>query len=238
MSDGGVRLEYASQRKLRDRNKVHYRISHWPIWIAVFYLAPGPATFRLFAHGVDVWMGVWLAIVMSATGVAGVLGLLPGCEPRPYIIRFTEDRPNPLYRRICYTVAWSELIAYAGLNLAGVTYACVSGKWRMAQIYGGAYFPVVIVIWMLGVVGRLPRVKRSTKGEGDERRYFYCLVWTAPIAQGAVWLLWKVLPVSPMTNWVKLLVFVTLLVVGGILAYRGVLARTRKIVPGELAISD
>jgi hypothetical protein len=31
----------------------------------------------------------------------------------PYIIRFTEDRPNPLYRRVCYTFAWSEVITFA-----------------------------------------------------------------------------------------------------------------------------
>ena len=48
------------------------------------------------------------ALVLVGTGIAGLFGQLPGVEPRPYIIRFTEDRPNPLYRRICYTMAWSE----------------------------------------------------------------------------------------------------------------------------------
>jgi ABC-type multidrug transport system fused ATPase/permease subunit len=238
MPDAVVRVEYASQRKLRDRNKLGYRVAHWPIWITVFYLLPGPATFRLFAHGVDLWMGAWLGIVLVGTGVAGIFGQLPGVEPRPYIIRFTEDKPNPLYRRICYTAAWSELICYAVLNLAGIAFACFTGKWRMAQIYDGAYLPMAAAIWILGILGLLPRVKRSTKGEGDERRYFYALVWAAPLAQAVVWLLWQSLPVNSATNWIKLAAFAAILASMGRLAARGLLPRTRKIVPGELAISD
>ena len=61
------------------------------------------------------------------TGIAGIRGRLPGVEPAPYIVRFTEDRPNPLYRRICYTLAWSEVIAFAVLNIAGLAYALVFG---------------------------------------------------------------------------------------------------------------
>ena len=48
-----VKLEYASQRRLRARNKLYYRFNHWPIWIFVFFLVPGPLTFRLFEHGVS-----------------------------------------------------------------------------------------------------------------------------------------------------------------------------------------
>src|SRR5438034_7383788 len=29
--------------------KTTYRLAHWPIWIWVFFLAPGPLTFQLFA---------------------------------------------------------------------------------------------------------------------------------------------------------------------------------------------
>jgi hypothetical protein len=238
MPDRAVCLEYASERRLRERNKLGYRFAHWPIWITVFYLLPGPATFRLFAHGVDVWMGAWLGVVLVGTGVAGLFGQLPGVEPRPYIIRFTEDKPNPVYRRICYSAAWSELVCYVILNLAGVVFACVTGKWRMAQIYNGAYLPMAIAIWTLGVLGLLPRVKKSTKGEGDERRYFYGMVWAAPLAQAVVWLLWRTLPVNGATNWMKLGAFIAVLVAMGRLAVHGLLPRTRRIVPGELAISD
>jgi hypothetical protein len=237
-ASAGVRLEFASNRKLRDRNTRLYRLAHWPIWITVFFLVPGPITFRLFTSGWDVYMALWLAVVLAGTGAAALRGRLPGSEPQPYIIRFTEDRPNPLYRRICYTVAWSELIAYVSLNLAGSAYAAITGVWAMPDLYRYGYFPIVAGVWILGWLGRLPRVKASTQGEGDERRYFYGLVWAAPAAQATAMLLWKTLPVNPATNWVKLMIFAAVLLGMGWLAVRGVLPRTRKIVPGELAISD
>ena len=106
-------VERDSDRKIRHRNKLYYRFNHWPIWIFVFFIAPGPRTFDLFERGFDVRLLSWLGVVLIGTGIAGLFGCLPGCEPRPYIIRFTEDRPNPLYRRICYTTAWGEVIAFA-----------------------------------------------------------------------------------------------------------------------------
>jgi hypothetical protein len=238
MHPAGVRRELASERKLRERNKVHYRFAHWPIWIAVFFLLPGPLTFRLFAHGFDWRMAVWLSLVLLGTGIAGLLGQLPGVEPRPYIIRFTEDKPNPRYRRVCYTLAWSELISYAVLNIAGLAGALLTGHWRLQQIYDYAYFPIVVPIWIFGALGRLPRVKASTKGEGQERRYFYGTVWAVCFAQPVVWMLWLALPNNRAADAMKLIVFVLILLVCGMLAKRGTLPRTRQIVPGELAVSD
>jgi hypothetical protein len=233
-----VRVELASGRKLRDRNKPAYRLAHWPIWIFVFFIAPGPVTFDLFAHGFDRRKLIWLGIVILATGIAALRGCLPGVEPRPYIIRFVEDKPNPLYRRICYTFAWSIVITFAVLNLAGLVVAVVTGEWRLKQIYEYGYFPLAVALWVLGALGVLPRVKASTKGEGHERRYFYGAVWASCVAQPVLGVLWKVLPRDRSADVVKLLVFTGLLVFLGILARRGVLPRTRTIVPGELAISD
>ena len=223
---------------MRERNKISYRLAHWPIWIWVFFIALGPLTFDLFERGFDARMAVWLAVVLIATGVAGLRGRLPGVEPRPYIIRFTEDRPNPLYRRVCYTVAWSEVIAFAVLNMAGLVVAITTGNWRLRQLYDAAYFPIVIAIWALGALGLLPRVKRSTKGEGHERRYFYGSVWAVSIAQPALGVLWKVLPQTRTADAIKLAVFVAILAYVGNMARRGLLPRTRPIVPGELAVSD
>lgn len=234
-----VRVELASARKLRERNKIHYRFSHWPIWIFVFFLGPGPLTFSLFAYGFSKPMALWLAAVLVGTGIAGLRGRLPGVEPRPYIIRFTEDKPNPLYRRVCYTFAWSALITYAVLNMAGLVDAIVTGKWQLRQIYDYFYFPMAILIWALGAFGLLPRVRASTKGEGHERRYFYGSVWAVCFAQPVAGLLWIVLPAhSRIADSIKLTVFVAILVFTGLLARRGLLPRTRRIVPGELAISD
>ena len=88
-----IPVEYASHRKIRERNKLYYRFNHWPIWIFVFFIAPGPLTLDLFERGFDSRMALWLAAVLIGTGIAGLRGRLPGVEAKPYIIRFTEDRP-------------------------------------------------------------------------------------------------------------------------------------------------
>jgi hypothetical protein len=232
------RIELAADRAIRERNKVSYRLAHWPIWIWVFFIAPGPLTFDLFERGFDRRMFLWLGAVLLGTGIAGLRGRLPGVEPRPYIIRFTEDRPNPLYRRVCYTVAWSEVVAFAVLNIAGLALAAATGEWRLRQLYDVFYFPIAGTIWVLGAAGLLPRVKRSTAGEGHERRYFYGSVWAVCLAQPVLWLLWKVLPQSRPADAAKLAIFVAILAYVGNLARRGLLPRTRPIVPGELAVSD
>ena len=233
-----IPVELAGERKIRERNKLGYRIAHWPIWIWVFFITPGPLTFDLFESGFDVRMGTWLGVVLVGTGVAALRGRLPGVEPRPYIIRFTEDKPNPLYRRVCYTFAWSAVLTFACLNVCGLVVALFTGNWFLRQIYEVAYFPCAISIWIAGAAGVLPRVKRSTKGEGHERRYFYGSVWAVCFAQPVLWLLNSVLPQTSMADAAKLIVFVSILAVVGRLSYRGELPRTRPIVPGELAVSD
>jgi hypothetical protein len=231
-------VERDTDRKIRHRNKLHYRFNHWPIWIFVFFIAPGPLTFNLFERGFDRNLMAWLGVVLVGTAIAGLRGRLPGCEPRPYIIRFTEDRPNPLYRRVCYTTAWGEVIAFAVLNIAGLVWALATGVWRLKQMYALAYFPIAGTMWLLGALGRLPRVKASTQGEGHERRYFYGSVWAVAIAHPILWLLWKVVPETRAGDAIKLIVFVGVLAFVGHLSRLGVLPRTRPIVPGELAVSD
>ena len=233
-----LRIELAEDRAIRERNKITYRIAHWPIWIWVFFIAPGPLTFDLFEHGFDRRMALWLGVVLVGTGIAGLRGRLPGVEPRPYIIRFTEDRPNPVYRRVCYTLAWSEVIAFAVLNISGHVLAIATGVWHLRQLYDAAYFPIVGTIWLLGALGRLPRVKPSTQNEGHERRYFYGSVWAVCLAQPVLWFLWKVLPRSTGADILRLALFVGILGYVGNMARRGLLPRTRPIVPGELAVSD
>jgi len=233
-----IPVEYASQRKIRERNKLYYRFNHWPIWIFVFFIAPGPLTFDLFERGFDARMAAWLGAVLVGTGIAGLRGRLPGVEPKPYIIRFTEDRPNPLYRRVCYTLAWSEAIAFALLNIAGLLVAITTGHWRLKELYRYGYFPIAGTVWLLGALGVLPRVKPSTKGEGHERRYFYGTIWAVSVGQPVLWLMWKVVPRTRVGDSLKLVVFVGILAFMATLAKRGRLPRTRPIVPGEIAVSD
>ena len=108
----------------------------------------------------------------------------------------------------------------------------------MKQIYNFAYLPLCAFILLLGVFGKLPRVGPSTRTEGTERRYFYGSVWAVTAAQTVLLVLWKTLPRSHAGDLVKLLVYVAALIFMGLLAQRGLLYRTRPIVPGELMISD
>lgn len=232
------KVEYAQARKIRERNGGLYRLAHWPIWIWVFFLAPGPLTFRLFAHGFGPGNLTWLVAVLAGTGVAGLRGRLPGVEPRPYILRFDEERPNPLYRRMCYSFAWNAVLSFALLNFSGLLIAAATGFWYMKQIYHYAYLPVCGVILLLGAAGVLPRVRLSTKGEGTERRYFYGSVWSVTVAQALLLALWKTLPPTRTASLVKLAVFAGALLLMGLAAYRGALPRTRPIVAGEWMVAD
>jgi hypothetical protein len=232
------KVEYAQARKMRERNTRLYRLAHWPIWIWVFFLAPGPLTFSLFAHGFGRGNLAWLLVVLAGTGVAALCGQLPGAEPRPYILRFDEDKPNPLYRRVCYTFAWNAVLSFALLNLSGLLIAAVTGTWYMKQIYHYAYLPLCVVILLLGALGLLPRVGTSTKGEGTERRFFYGSVWAVTVAQTLLLVFWKILPLTRTAAVVKLCLFVGTLFLMGLAAYRGMLTRTRPIVPGELMVAD
>ena len=232
------KVEYAQERKMRTRNTRVYRLAHWPIWIWVFFLAPGPLTFSLFAHGFSVGNSLWLGLVLAGTGAAALRGRLPGSEPAPYILRFDEDKPDPLYRRVCYTFAWNAVLNYLLLNLAGLLIAAVTGTWRMKQIYYYAYLPLAALILLLGALGKLPRVEPSTKQEGTHRRYFYGSVWAVTAAQTLLLVLWKLLPLDGAMNWVKLGAFAGALGLMGWIASRGLLPRTRPILPGEQMVAD
>ena len=232
------RVEYAHQRKMRERNTAAYRAAHWPIWIFVFFLAPGPLVFDLFAGRGNRWNLLWLGIVLIGTGIAALRGRLPGAEPGPYILRFTEDRPNPLYRRVCYTFGWNAAVNFALMNLLGLVIAVATGGWYMQQIYARVYVAVLVAIVLLGIAGVLPRVRRSTKGEGWERRYFYGTVWAATLSQTVLLILWKLLPPSHGGDVVKLVAYCAMLLIVGIAAVAGLLPRTRPILPGELVVAD
>lgn len=230
------RVEYADARKMRVRNKRYYRVLHWPIWIWVFFLAPGPLTFSLFAHGFSWANSTWLALVLVGTGIAGLKGQMPGVEPAPYILRFDEDKPNPLYRKVCYTFAWNAVLNFALLNLAGLLIATITGVWYMKQLYQYAYLPLCALILLMGAAGKLPRVGRSTGREGTERRYFYGSVWAVTTAQTLLLVLWKTLPLTRSGSLIKLAVYAGALTVMGLAAYNGALPRTRPIVAGDVMV--
>ena len=233
-----VKAEIFDERKMRTRNKPWYRVAHWPIWIWVFFLAPGPLTFDLFARGGSTGNLIWLGVVLLGTGIAALCGQLPGAEPAPYILRFNEDRPNPLYRKVCYSFAWNALLNFMLLNLVGLAVAVATGTWYMKQIYTYAYFPLCGTILLLGAFGILPRVGPSTKGEGTERRYFYGSVWSVVIAQTVLLAFWKTLPPTRTAAIIKLTIYTSTLLLMALAANRGALPRTRPILPGEQMVAD
>ncbi len=232
------RIELDTERTFRARNKISYRLNHWPIWIWTFFIAPGPLTFDLFARGFDWRMAAWLFVVLVGTGLAGLFGKLPGVEPAPYIIRFTEDRPNPLYRRVCYTFAWSAVVTFAVLNIAGLTWAVITGEWRLRQIYDAAYFPspAACGCWARSAVslasGDRPKTRATSAATSMDRCGRSALRSPCSGSSG------RCCRVRAHSDGLKLAIFVAVLVWMGNLARRGLLPRTRPIVPGELAISD
>lgn len=229
----GTRVEYAARRKVRERNTITYRILHWPVWAWVYFLLPGPLIAGLFHRGLDASVVTWLACVLAGTGAAAFLGKLPGTETRPYVMFFTEDKPNPVYRRFCYTMAWGVIAAYPAVNITGLLVAILSGRWMMHQLYAALFVPVMGAMWLLGALGQLPRTKPSVQYEGYERRVFYGAVWTVTLAQTVLWGLSKALPRGAAADAAMLTVFAALMACIGWLAYRGYLPRTRPIVPGE-----
>ena len=79
IGSASLHVELDTERKIRTRNKLYYRFNHWPIWIFVFFIAPGPLTFDLFERGFDARLLTWLGVVLLGTGIAGLFGKLPGC---------------------------------------------------------------------------------------------------------------------------------------------------------------
>ena len=200
----------------------------------MFFIAPGPWTFDLFATGFDARLLTWLLVVMTGTAIAGLRGRLPGCEPAPYIIRFTEDRPNPLYRRICYTTAWGEVVAFAVLNIAGLVWAVVTGEWHLRQMYDVGVFSDR----RHDVGARRPREAAPGEAVHAERRARAALFLRFGLGGGDRATdpmgLWKFLPAhNRMADVTKLAVFVGVLAFVGHLSRRGILPRTRPIVPAS-----
>ena len=187
-------VEFASDRTIRTRNKISYRFNHWPIWIWVFFIAPGPLTFDLFAHGFDWRMASWLG--------AGAGGHWIGGSGRQTARRGTRAVHHPVHRGQAEPALPAHLLhvrVERGRDLRRAQYRRTrlghcDRRMAAAPDLRDAYFPIAGTIWLLRVVGMLPRVKRSTKNEGHERRYFYGSVWAACVAQPVLWLLWNVLP--------------------------------------------
>ena len=202
-----TRLESTWTMTTRPRNSAAYRLAHWPIWAGVFFILPGPWIVQLLADGFGWEHAVWLGAVAIGTGLAGLFGKLPGVEPTPYVGNIGEDKPNPLYRRICYTAAWTGVLTYALLNLAGLADVLAGGNWHLQKMYRVAYFPVAGIVCLTGAFGFLPMTKASTRSEAQDRPIFYGLLAAVLTAQPILGILSQVLPQTRVTYAIELAVF-------------------------------
>jgi hypothetical protein len=216
----------------RTRNKGYYRVLHVPIWVWVFFILPGNLTSDLYQHGPDARHAVWLAIVVAVCAWRGALGRLPGVEPAPYITHYGTSQPNLGYRVVCYTAAWIDLLVPFTLNLIGLIVAVATGHWMVAQLYTFLYYPLAAAVVLATLLNWTPRARRSTRGEGAEKAWFYVAIWTVVPCQVASWAMWRLGPrlglAGAALNQARLAVF--LFVAGTLFAitFRGLLPRTER----------
>jgi hypothetical protein len=186
-------LEQWQMKKVVERqcNKNYYRMLHVPLWIWVFFILPGQMTADLFSHGPDRRHWIWLGIVAIICSWRGYVGALPGCEQRPDITHYGEDKPNLLNRVVCYTAAWIDLLVPFTINLIALTIASLTGKWMIYSLYAKLYYVFVASIVLATALNLMPRTKRSTRGEGTEKAWFYVAVWVVVPTQIGVWTMWR-----------------------------------------------
>jgi hypothetical protein len=207
-------------------------VLHVPIWLWVFFVLPGNLTYDLYLHGPDRRHAIWIALVLVVLTWRGLKGRLPGVEPKPYITHWGVDQPNLPYRVACYTAAWIALLVPAALNLAGLVIAVLTGRWMLAQLYSWFYYPLALLMVAGTALNLVPRTKRSTQFEGQERGWFYVAIWTVVPLQLASWAAWRLGSRLGMTHHAldsfRLLVFVAVGAGMFLLGYAGLLPRTER----------
>jgi len=216
----------------RARNKRYYRVLHVPIWIWVFFILPGHLTSALYQQGPDQRHWIWLATVVAVCAWRGALGRLPGVEPAPYITHYGTDQPNLGYRVVCYTAAWIDLLVPYTLNLIGLIVAVATGRWIVTELYTWLYYPLAAAIVLATLLNWTPRARRSTRGEGAEKAWFYVAIWTVVPCQVASWAMWRLggrlRMQSAALNQARLAVFLMVSTALFAITFRGLLPRTAR----------
>jgi hypothetical protein len=221
----------------RERNKFYYLILHIPLWIWAFWIIPGQLTSDLFRHGPDRRHWIWLGVVSAVCLWRGIAGRLPGSEAIPYITHFGEDKPNPMYRVVCYTVAWIDLLAPFAINLTALVVVAVTGKWIIYSLYGAFYYSVVAIVIMVTMLDLTPRARRSVREDGAEKACFYLAVWVVAPTQVAAWTMWRMGKYMGLSgaglNLTRLATFLVVAGVFTILGFLEKLPRTRRYAAAE-----
>ena len=198
---------------------------------------PGPLTFDLFEGGFDRRMVAWLGLVLAARASGRCADACRASSPRP------TSSGSP---RIAPTRCTGGVL-HAGVgrshDLRRAEHRGPDGRHPDRPLGARGDLPLRLFPACRGHLagwrnGWLPRVKRSTAGEGHERRYFYGTVWAVATAQPVLWVLYLILPRTRTSDVIELVAFIGILAFMGRLAVRGRLPRTRPIVPGEFAALD
>ena len=221
------------------RNKLHYRFNHWPIWIFVFFIAPGPLTFDLFERGFDARMvAVAGRRCWSAPASRGCAG---GCRASS---RRRTSSGSPKTNRTRSTGAsvtpsrGARRSRSRVLNITGLVVAIVTGHWYLKQIYATAYFPDRRHDLGAGLAGQAAASEAVDQRRGARAAVFLRhRLGHVHRAAGAVADVVRRAE-DARGRFDQAGIFLGILALVGNLARLGRLPRTRPIVPGELAVSD
>jgi len=92
---------------------------------------------------------------------------------------------------ICYTTAWIDLLVPFIINAAGVVINLFTGKWLINSMYVTLYYVLAGAIVLATILDITPRARRSTRGEGAEKGWFYVTVWMVVPTQIIAWAMWR-----------------------------------------------
>jgi hypothetical protein len=146
------------------------------------------------------------------------------------------------YRVVCYTTAWIDLLVPFTINLIGLLANFITGLWVINALYVKLYYVLAAIIVLATVLDVTPRARRSTRGEGAEKGWFYVAVWTVVPTQLASWAMWRLgrfFDLSPAN--LGHLRLATFLIVAGVffaLGYAGRLPRSERYHVPVGTISD
>jgi cytochrome b subunit of formate dehydrogenase len=143
---------------------------------------------------------------------------------------------------VCYTTAWIALLAPFTINLAGLLINFFTGKWMINDLFTRLYYVLAAAIVIATILDFTPRTRRSTRGEGAEKAWFYVAVWMVVPTQLAGWAMWRLGRQFKLSGAsLDHLRLATFLVVAGvflILGLLGKLPRTQRYHIPEGVISD
>jgi bacteriorhodopsin len=82
----------------------------------------------------------------------------------------------------------------------------------LADLYRWLYYPLAALVVCGTFADLTPRAKKSTRGEGVEKAWFYVAIWTAVPAQVVIWAVWRLggqMGLSPFSlAWARLASFI------------------------------